>query len=403
MKILYLTNGLPHYFNLVLSKLNSIPGLEVVVVIPKGPARHIGDGVFQSREGMAFRVVERKEYSAGRLFMSFEGLPALLFRERPDVVVLPDYLVRAFFLHPALSLARLIVGVKLVLKSIPFQMPDYATAVRQLSAAAPNDPSSRVKTKDTSAIEWLLRRAALEVRAYYFRKVDAHVNYVDAARELYSSYGVAPSRIFVTRNSPDTDAMARTEDALKKLADPPTRVARRFLHVGRLVSQKRVDLLLDAFFEVHQRLPQAELVIVGDGPERKNYEERAARLGITSAVNFAGPIYDPIELGRHFLSASAFVLPGLGGLSINEAMFYGLAIVCSTGDGTEKYLVREGQNGAFFRTGDKASLAEAMIGLISDPGALRSMGLRSREIIDREVNIHTVIDGYMKAFHHVCS
>jgi glycosyltransferase involved in cell wall biosynthesis len=246
-------------------------------------------------------------------------------------------------------------------------------------------------------------RAALELRAYCYRRLDAHVNYVDAAKEVYGSYGVVPDRICVTRNSPDTDSMHRTEAALRAAGDAPVRHPCRLLHVGRLVAEKRVDLLLDAMPLVRARLPEAELVIVGDGPQRATFESQVARLGLAGAVRFVGPVYDPMVLGRHFLSASVFVLPGLGGLSINEAMFYGMAIVCSAGDGTEKFLVREGYNGTFFRTDDRDSLAEAILGLMADPQELKRMGARSRSIIEREVNIHTVIDAYRKAFSRACA
>jgi glycosyltransferase involved in cell wall biosynthesis len=396
MKVLYLANGLPHYFNLVLSKLNASPDLEIVVVVPRGPGRYIGDGVFQSRVGIGFRVIELAEYS-NHLFAGFRGLPGLLFRERPDVVVLPEYLLTAFFLHPGLVLARKILGARLVLKSIPFRMQDYPTALMKLAEAQANPSTQLGKALQRLGIRGPLLRAALELRARAFRKLDAHVNYVDFGKEFFASYGVAPERIFVTRNSPDTDAMSLTEAALRASESPPQRGPHRLLHVGRLVAEKRVNLLLDAMLRVRKEIPEAELVIVGDGPERDAFEKQAARLGVADAVRFVGPVYDPMELGHYFLSASLFVLPGLGGLSINEAMFYGLAIVCASGDGTEKFLVREGYNGAFFRTDDRNSLAETIVRLMSDQQELIRMGTRSREIIDREVNIGTVVQEYRRA------
>lgn len=402
MKVLYLANGLPHYFNLVLSKLNAGPGMEVVVVAPRGPGRHIGDGVFQSREGIEFRIVELEEYT-NRLFAGFRGLPRLLLRERPDVIVFPEYLLTGFFVHPGLALARKIVGARLVQKSIPFLLPDYATARKRLREPVAPPTSALGKVLHALGLREPMLRAALELRAYCYRSLDAHVNYVDAAKEVYGSYGVAPDRICVTRNSPDTDSMSRTEAALRAAGDAPQRHAQRLLHVGRLVAEKRVDLLLDAMAIVRGRLPQAELVIVGDGPQRAAFEAQARRLGLGDAVRFAGPVYDPKELGRHFLSASVFVLPGLGGLSINEAMFYGMAIACSCGDGTEKFLVRESYNGSFFRAGDRNSLAEAILRLMSDPQELQRMGTRSREIIEREVNIRTVVEAYRKAFSRACA
>ena len=402
MKVLYLANGLPHYFNLVLSKLNAGPDMEVVVVAPRGRGRYIGEGVFQSRAGIGFRLVELHEYSLG-LFASFRGLPRLLLRERPDVIVFPDYMVAGFFLHPGLYVARKLIGARLVQKSIPFRLPEYGEARARLREAPPAPSSWLGRLLQALGLRRALLRLVLELRAYCYRKLDAHVNYVDAAKQIYGSYGVAPDRICVTRNSPDTDAMAQTETALRAAGDLPARNPSRLLHVGRLVADKRVDLLLDAMPLVRERLPQVELVIVGDGPERAAFESQSRRLGLTDAVRFAGPVYDPAELGRHFLSASVFVLPGLGGLSINEAMFYGLAIVCSVGDGTEKFLVREGYNGSHFHADDKHSLAEAIVRLMSDPRELQRMGARSREIIQREVNIHTVVEAYRQAFSRACA
>lgn len=402
MKVLYLANGLPHYFNLVLSKLNSGDDIEVVVVTPRGPGRNIGDGVFQSREGIDFRIVELREY-ANRLFAGFRGLPGLLLTERPDVIVFPEYLLLGFFLHPGLILARKMTGARLVQKSIPFRLLHYPAARKRLrESLAP--PISRLgRLLQALRLRKPLLRAALEMRAYCYRSVDAHVNYVDAAKDVYGSYGVATDRICVTRNSPDTDAMSRTEAALRAAGNVPTRQQYRLLHVGRLVSEKRVDLLLDAMPIVRKQLPRVELVIVGDGPQRGAFESRATQLGLGGAVRFVGPVYDPVELGRHFLSASVFVLPGLGGLSINEAMFYEMAIVCSAGDGTEKFLVREGYNGVFFRAGECDSLAEAIVRLMSDPQELQRMGARSHDIIAREVNIRTVIEAYRLAFARACA
>lgn len=400
--MLYLANGLPHYFNLVLSRLNAHPGLEIVVVAPRAPSRHIGAGVFQSREGIGFRLAELQEYSFGPL-AGFRGLTRLLLKERPDVVVLPDHLLTAFFLHPGLLAARLITGARLVLKSIPFLLPDYGTARRRLRELLPPPSTSAGKVLQALGLRKLMLRLALEFRGFRYRWIDGHVNYIDEARDIYGSYGVRQDRICVTRNSPDTDAMRRTEAALRAAGELPERDPHALLHVGRLVAEKRVNLLIEAMPAVLRSVPQARLTIVGDGPERARFEDLARSLGADGAVRFVGAVYDPAELARHFLSASVFVLPGLGGLSINEAMFYGLAIVCSSGDGTERFLVREGFNGTFFRTDDRRSLEQAIVRLMSDPGELQRMGLRSREIIDREVNIATVVERYVEAFARACA
>jgi glycosyltransferase involved in cell wall biosynthesis len=93
----------------------------------------------------------------------------------------------------------------------------------------------------------------------------------------------------------------------------------------------------------------------------------------------------------------------MGGLSINDAMFHGLPVVCSVCDGTEKKLVRNGYNGFFFEDGSEDDLVEKIGRLLHDPGTCHGMGRHSRQIIDQEVNINTLIAGYLKAFSFVTS
>jgi glycosyltransferase involved in cell wall biosynthesis len=65
--------------------------------------------------------------------------------------------------------------------------------------------------------------------------------------------------------------------------------------------------------------------------------------------------------------------------------------------------VRDGYNGAFFRAGDSDNLGKAVVRLLSDPQELQRMGTRSRGIIEREVNIGTVIESYRQAFARACA
>ena len=132
---------------------------------------------------------------------------------------------------------------------------------------------------------------------------------------------------------------------------------------------------------------------------------RAARIlgtRITGDILFDEQDGD-LAANRNRIGGNLQAFQNTGGLSINEAMFYGMAVVCSSGDGTEKFLVREGYNGAFFRADDGYSLAEAIVRLMSDAQELQRMGARSREIIEREVNIRTVVEAYRKAFSRACA
>jgi glycosyltransferase involved in cell wall biosynthesis len=169
----------------------------------------------------------------------------------------------------------------------------------------------------------------------------------------------------------------------------------RLLHIGRLVKWKQVDLLIEAAIALHAKFSQTELSIVGDGPELEALKAQAAGHDF---IEFHGGIYDPKELGKITCESGIYVLAGMGGLSINEAMCFSKPVICSVADGTEKRLVREGYNGHYFESGSLNSLQAVIEKLFSNPEMIMKMGQRSREIIEKEINIHTVLSNYMEAF-----
>lgn len=87
----------------------------------------------------------------------------------------------------------------------------------------------------------------------------------------------------------------------------------RLLHIGRLVKWKRVDLLIEAFRKVAADYPEAELVIVGDGPELDNLRQQANDLQLTDSIRFIGAVYDPKTLGAYMNESSIYVLAGMEG------------------------------------------------------------------------------------------
>lgn len=200
---------------------------------------------------------------------------------------------------------------------------------------------------------------------------------------LHGSYGVPAEKVFITANSPDTDALLATANELKDTKPNPFRL----LHIGRLVKWKQVNLLIEAAIALRAKFPQTELSIVGDGPELEALKAQAAGHDF---IQFHGGIYDPKELGKITCESGIYVLAGMGGLSINEAMCFSKPVVCSVADGTEKRLVREGYNGHYFESGSLSSLQSVIEKLFAQPENIALMGQRSREIIEKEINIHTV-------------
>lgn len=403
MKVLVLVNGLTHYYNLILNKLNSEPDVDIVVVAPREPARNIGAGVHQTREGIAFRVIDAKEQCLPPVCCTFRGLAHILRQERPDIAIVPDVYIAAFYLLPRLRLSCRVLGIKLVMQSIPFGLRPYSEALaacERQSNLLDSWPRAVGLTIRSLRLEKWLRRAYLELRRRVFLLADAHLNYVEDGRAIYASYGVAGERIFVTANSPDTDLLREMEETLPASEHPAH--PRRLVHVGRLVDWKRVDLLIRALARVRKAYPDSELLVIGSGPEGDRLERLAEGLGVGAAVHFVGAVHEPRVLARYLRSSGVYVLAGMGGLSINDAMFNGLPVVCSVCDGTEKRLVRDGYNGLFFAEGSEDDLVDKLLTLFRQPELCRQMGKHSRRIIDDEVNVHTVLAGYLDAFRFVC-
>ena len=387
LRILAVGVGLTHYYNQLLNRLQSDLGAEVDLIVASGGRGHVGEGVFQTARGIEFRTHPAREWVALGSYRSFAGLAGSIRRFRPDIVLAGAEHLPAFALEPLVRAALATTGAGLLVKSIPFRLPRYQEAL----ATVPR------------GVRGLLRRALVELRASTFRFAGAHILHVAEGVEIYRSWGVAPGRIFVAGNSPDTDrlflARERIAQAAPVLPDNP----HRLIHIGRLVEWKRVDLLIEALADLRRTLPGAELVVVGEGPEAPRLKELARTLGVAGSVRFAGGVYEPEELGRYLLASAVYVLAGMGGLSINDAMCFGKPVVCSVCDGTEKLLVREGFNGSYFQAGDRSSLAAAINGILQDPERCRQMGERSLAIVRDEVNIHTVIATYRRAIEFLRS
>ncbi len=404
MKVLYISNSLTHYYNQVLNKLNSEPDVKLVVVVPRETSMHVGDGVHQTREGISFMVYELEEYKRCIIYTSFKGLSKILYDEKPDIVIVIEQYLLTFVFNIPVILAMKRLHTKLILKSIPFRLPKFETAIKQVHERfdiLQKFPRWSHAVLRKSRIEFLMRLAYVYFVKLTYNLPDAHVDYVEDAYEIFGSYGVNKEKIFIIYNSPDTDKLFNIRDSLVSAPPILPKNDRRLIHVGRLVEWKRVDMLIRAFSRVKNDYPDAELLIIGYGPQEQDLKKLAIQLNVENDVKFVGGVYDPRLLGQYFLASSIYILAGMGGISINDAMCFGLPIICSVGDGTEKILVREEFNGKYFDEGSEDDLAEKIRYLFSRPQLREQMGINSTLIIRHEINIHTVIKGYIAAFKFV--
>ena len=224
-------------------------------------------------------------------------------------------------------------------------------------------------------------------RLSFIRQFDALISYSQRGADEYAALGFPREKIFVAHNSvalPPTSSVP---------ARPSTFNLRPYiLFVGRLQARKRVDYLLRACAQIDSK---PRLVIVGDGPERVALESMAQET--YPSAEFIGAKHGA-ELKPYFTEADLFVLPGTGGLAVQEAMSYGLPIIVAQGDGTQDDLVRKG-NGWQIQPDNFDALVSTMKDALSDVARLRRMGEESYRIVKEEINIEKMVETFVNALN----
>lgn len=153
----------------------------------------------------------------------------------------------------------------------------------------------------------------------------------------------------------------------------------RMCTVSRLIARKRIDALLRAFAAVVAEQPGAELVIVGDGPERNSLTRLAQALGVSAHVRFTGALdarAARVEVARATVMALPSVRESLGAAYL-EAMSLGVPVVATQGEGIAAH-IEDGVSGVLVPPADDATLVAALRALAADPARARRLGEAGR-------------------------
>jgi len=215
------------------------------------------------------------------------------------------------------------------------------------------------------------------------------IAYSQRGADEYAGLGFPREKIFVAHNSVSAPPTFTIPSRPSTFKDQPY-----ILFVGRFQARKRIDSLLRACAQLESN---PRLVIVGDGPERNQLELLAKQ--IYPRVEFIGAKHGA-ELKPYFMEADLFVLPGTGGLAIQEAMSYGLPVIVAQGDGTQDDLVRN-ENGWQIPPDDFEALLSTMKDALSDVARLRRMGEESYRIVKEEINIEKMVETFVWALNQL--
>ncbi|MDR4485389.1 MAG: glycosyltransferase [Nitrospirales bacterium] len=208
------------------------------------------------------------------------------------------------------------------------------------------------------------------IRLTFYRLSSALLLYGDHAKELLLNAGIDSRRMFVIYNSLDSEAQQRylTEVKHSNITEFQSSISFRdgervVVFSGRLQSNKKLTVLLDAIAILRRRERIVHIAFIGEGEERIVLMEQAERLNIASQVHFFGECYDERFIATVFLSSNLSVIPSGAGLSVMHALGYGVPVLLH--DRPEMHFpeweaVREGETGFFYRFGDTRDMADKM-------------------------------------------
>jgi glycosyltransferase involved in cell wall biosynthesis len=238
----------------------------------------------------------------------------------------------------------------------------------------------------------LLRRAILRNTA--FAAISADIE------RQWRGLGVEPNRLARMTSGVDADHFHPAADhGIDSRTEALLLPRPRVVFTGRLHPQKNLPTLLSAWPSV-VRHHSANLILVGQGPDRSRLEAQAAALGIARHVQFTGAVDDPAPILR---AADAFVLPSVAeGMSnsLLEAMATALPCLASHIGGNVD-LLDDGQTGLLLPGDKPEAWSSALNQVLAAPAMARRLGAAARARIEAEFALPVVVDRYVALYQEL--
>jgi colanic acid/amylovoran biosynthesis glycosyltransferase len=225
--------------------------------------------------------------------------------------------------------------------------------------------------------EYLQGRAALQKAGALFLACSAFI------RDRGLALGFPPERTMVHSIGVDIERFQPREDRPRE---------KTVLFVARLVEKKGCGCLIEAMAEVQRRMPGAELVVIGDGAFRLQYEAQAAMRGVR--CRFFG--VQPASVVRDWMArAAVFCVPSVVassgdaegfGMVFIEAQAMGLPVVSTLSGGIPEAVLHE-ETGLLVEERNPPALARAILRLLEDTALWHRYSIAGRRRVVRHFNL----------------
>lgn len=175
------------------------------------------------------------------------------------------------------------------------------------------------------------------------------------------------------------------------------------VYAGRLVREKGIDVLVRAFEFVHNRIPDAKLLIAGTGPDQKVLERLIQNLGLKETVWLLGHL-NRSDLEKRSKTAWVQAVPSRWaepfGLVAAEAMMQGRAVVASATGGLQE-IVENGRTGFLIPPDDPEALAEKLSVLLLDRRLAETMGEAARSVAQIRFSLARQVDEFIRVYEQL--
>ena len=228
----------------------------------------------------------------------------------------------------------------------------------------------------------------------------------DTARHLISDQKIRPDKVrqLAWGLDPEFETRLLAPISPPRPAAFPQR-ARIILTVGRWDPAERykgADTLISALPRVLQTVPDAALVLVGDGDDRPKLEQLARDSGVADRIHFLFGLSQE-ELFACYAHCEVFALPSRAegfGLVFLEAMANSKPVIGGAHGGTPD-VIEDGVSGLLVRHGDLAMLSNALVSLLADPARAAEMGARGRQRVQSEYTFERFQSGLSQVLEQV--
>jgi glycosyltransferase involved in cell wall biosynthesis len=312
--------------------------------------------------------------------------------EGPDLVPLAP--VNEIDLATAWRLSRLIRQWK---PAIVHAHDPHAVSMAALALSF-GAPTPRPKMIASRRVDFHLQSHAFS--QWKYRQMDAFIAASNAIKGILVQDGIPSGRIYVVHDGIDVDKIAHRPAADLHAEYWLPHGVPVIVNVGALVGHKGQKYLIDAMPLVLREVPDAHLVILGEGELRVPLEKQIKHLNLTKRVLLPGFREDVLSLMK---SADLFVMSsvteGLGS-AVLDAMAMGLAVVGTSAGGIPEAVV-PGKTGLLVEPADAKALAGAIAALLKDAALRTQYGEAGRARVADHFGVDRLVEGTLDVYNTV--